>query len=39
MSVDGIPLGKHPQGFLIVTGLLVALTVGILAFFRGRRWI
>ncbi len=39
MSVGGIPLGHHPQGFAIVTGLLATLTVTMLGFFRWRRWI
>jgi zinc transporter len=39
MSVGGIPLGSHPSGFLIVSGLLILLTIGMLVFFRMKRWI
>lgn len=39
MSVGGIPLGKNPWGFFIVTGFLVVLTIGMLAYFRRKRWI
>lgn len=39
MSVGGVPLAGHPAGFFIVTGLLAVLTVGMLVFFRMRRWI
>jgi magnesium transporter len=39
MNVANLPLASHPQGIWIVTGAMVLLTAGLLAWFRKRRWI
>lgn len=39
MNVEGLPLAGHPLGFWGLLALMVGLGVGLLAYFRSRRWI
>lgn len=39
MNVEGLPLARHPLGFWGLVAVMVGLGVGLLAYFRSRRWI
>jgi magnesium transporter len=39
MNFDLIPLSSHPYGFWITIGLMVIIALGMVAFFKLRRWI
>ena len=38
MNFERIPLASHPQGFWILVGMQLAIGIGLVAFFRWRRW-
>jgi zinc transporter len=38
INVGGIPWAEDPQGFFLVTGILAALSVGVLALLKALRW-
>lgn len=35
----GLPLQEHPDAFLLICAIMLAITAGMLAYFRYRRWI
>ncbi|HYE99913.1 MAG TPA: magnesium/cobalt transporter CorA [Planctomycetota bacterium] len=39
MNVEGLPMAGHPLGFWGLVAVMVGLGVGLLAYFRHRRWI
>lgn len=39
MNLQTLPFAGHPSSFFIVMGLMVAIVVGMLAYFKGKDWI
>ena len=39
VNLMGLPMEDNPQGFWIFTGTCIALTLGLLALFRWRKWL
>jgi magnesium transporter len=38
MNVEGIPFAKQPQAFALVTGFMVLMMIGMVWYFRRKRW-